>query len=375
MNAREAGAPPCGQSCDELRKVLQEAVALREHIQAVQRGSEVAQELVVKQFQEVDRVLSLLQSENALRKSLLDATDQMSIISADRNGLVSLFNRGAENILGYAAAEVTEHASLFSFHDAAEIAAVEQETGRRGIFALIALAQRGAVRGREWNYLTRDGTRVPVSLSISAVRDAEDQICGIVCSAIDISELKSTENALRASEARYRELSITDNLTQLFNVRHFYAQLEMETLRAKRYPHPLAVLVMDVDNFKSFNDSYGHPEGDRVLARLGEVIRSNLRNTDSGYRYGGEEFVVLLPETGLDGAGIVAERIRACFAAVEFTPRQGLIEHRTLSIGGAELAPGEDASGLVRRADAGTYEAKHGGKDRVVMVARPPAPS
>lgn len=359
---------PCAEPCAELLALRSESVELREYIHDVQRGSEVAQEMVIQQFQEVDRILTLLQSENALRKSLLDATDQLSIIYADRSGTVGLFNRGAENILGYSAAQVVGRRSLLEFHAPEELAAMERESGQSGVDGLIALARRGSMSRIEWSYVHASGRRIPINLSISAVRDQDEHVTGIVCSAMDITDIKATESALRASEARYREMSITDNLTQLYNARHFYAQLQDECERTRRYQRPLCVLVMDVDNFKSYNDTYGHLEGDRVLTRVGEIIRGCLRRTDSAYRYGGEEFVVLLPETALDSAAIVAERIRSRFALVVFEPRPGVFDRRTLSIGAAQLRADEQPTDLVRRADACAYQAKARGKNCVVLA-------
>ena len=115
-------------------------------------------------------------------------------------------------------------------------------------------------------------------------------------------ERKKAEEALRESEHRYQKLSIIDDLTQLYNSRHFYAQLEIEIERSNRYGQPLTLLMLDLDKFKDFNDKYGHVEGDYVLSQLGQVINRCLRDPDSAYRYGGEEFTIMLPmTTGNDG--------------------------------------------------------------------------
>ena len=118
---------------------------------------------------------------------------------------------------------------------------------------------------------------------------------------------------LRKSEQRFRELSITDDLTQLYNSRHFYHQLDEEIERTNRYRHPLSLLMLDLDNFKKYNDAFGHIAGDEVLATAGEILRDSLRKTDSAYRYGGEEFAILLPETKGEEALNFAERIRQAF--------------------------------------------------------------
>jgi len=102
---------------------------------------------------------------------------------------------------------------------------------------------------------------------------------------------------LRKSEQKYLELSTIDDLTQLYNSRHFYAQLENEIERSNRYEQPFTLMMMDLDKFKMFNDTYGHVEGDYVLSRVGQVIKLCLREIDSAYRYGGEEFTIILPMT------------------------------------------------------------------------------
>jgi diguanylate cyclase (GGDEF)-like protein len=181
----------------------------------------------------------------------------------------------------------------------------------------------------------------------------------------EIAEHTKTEEALRQSESRYMELSITDNLTGLYNQRHFYHLLQAEIERTERYGRPLALLLLDIDDFKHFNDTYGHMEGDRVLERIGATIQRCVRRTDWAFRYGGEEFTVFMPETEGDQAGIVAERIRAEFAAERFRPVPGREETKTVSIGIARYRPGEDMKDYINRADQSMYMAKRQGKDRV----------
>lgn len=181
-------------------------------------------------------------------------------------------------------------------------------------------------------------------------------------------EHKLAEEALRESENRYRELSIIDNLTQLYNSRHFYQQLKMEIDRVDRYGQPLTLLLLDLDNFKQFNDTYGHIEGDQVLSRLGQVIKRCLRQTDSAYRYGGEEFTILLPMTTSTDGAVTAERIRIEFKKENFFLLALLVGrnvHMTVSIGLAQYQPQEDMKAFVHRVDQLMYQAKENGKDRI----------
>lgn len=199
------------------------------------------------------------------------------------------------------------------------------------------------------------------------LRDPQGKVIGTVETLQDFTERHRTEAQLKESEARYRYLSITDNLTGLSNSRHFYDRLKIEIGRAIRYKHPLSLIMMDVDNFKHYNDTYGHLEGDKVLKELAEVIRNSPRVGDSGYRIGGEEFAVMLPDTDLENARLVAERLRASFAAVKFSPRFGVTTHCSVSIGVTDYRPYEKFTTLMRRCDAGCYEAKHQGKNCVIV--------
>jgi diguanylate cyclase (GGDEF)-like protein len=181
----------------------------------------------------------------------------------------------------------------------------------------------------------------------------------------EINEHKKTEDALRQSESRYMELSIKDDLTGLYNQRHFYHLLHAEIERAERYGRPLSLLLIDIDDFKQFNDTHGHMEGDRVLERIGATIQRCVRRTDWAFRYGGEEFTIFMPETLGDQAGVVAERIRTEFRAERFQPSPGREESKTVSIGIAQYQSGEELKEFISRADRNMYEAKRRGKDRL----------
>lgn len=184
--------------------------------------------------------------------------------------------------------------------------------------------------------------------------------------------LRLLRSELREANERLRELAIRDPLTSVFNRRHWHGLLDAELDRSCRYDHAVSLIIADVDRFKRINDRHGHVVGDRVLAAVAGAIAAGVRSHDAVGRFGGEEFVVLLPETALGEALTVAERLRSAVSALAFEDPKGL-EVR-LSLGVAEgrgiAAAGADA--FVAAADDALYEAKRNGRDRVV-AARPVA--
>ena len=164
---------------------------------------------------------------------------------------------------------------------------------------------------------------------------------------------------------KLEKLAITDGLTKLYNLRHFYSQLEIEIDRCNRYGHHLALLLLDIDHFKVYNDTYGHLEGDKVLIRLGQIINSCLRTMDSAYRYGGEEFTIILPETTGDEATNVAGRLKTAVELECFLPEPGKIYAITISIGVTEYHDDEKISDFILRADKAMYKSKATGRNRI----------
>ncbi|NJL60036.1 MAG: GNAT family N-acetyltransferase, partial [Desulfobacteraceae bacterium] len=172
----------------------------------------------------------------------------------------------------------------------------------------------------------------------------------------------------RQMKKELHRLAITDGLTKLCNSRHFYKQLKIETERSARYGHPLSLLMLDIDYFKNYNDTYGHLEGDKVLSAMGRVIRGCLRTMDSAYRYGGEEFTVILPETDSQEAEVVADRIRKVIEKEIFEPKENLTAGITVSIGITEHKAKEELPTLIKRADKAMYESKQKGRNRITVL-------
>ncbi len=158
-----------------------------------------------------------------------------------------------------------------------------------------------------------------------------------------------------------------DPLTQLMNRRVLDERLEQEFARATRHRHPLACLMLDVDHFKMINDAYGHPVGDRILTRVGGVITTTIRKTDLAGRYGGEEFLVLVPETTGTGAQVLAERLRHAVASGGQDGTGLPVVTVSIGVASTELG-GPSAQDLLRRADEALYEAKKAGRDRVAIA-------
>jgi diguanylate cyclase (GGDEF)-like protein len=178
----------------------------------------------------------------------------------------------------------------------------------------------------------------------------------------EIKKRREIEKALIESEKKFRKLSITDELTGLFNIRYFFNQLKDEIQRADRYSNPLSIIFLDINDFKNYNDKYGHLEGDQVLKVVGKTIQSNIRGSDSAYRYGGDEFVGILPETREQGASIVAEKIKRIIGKHKFTPNPDTVVNVTVSVGVTEYKPMEGQEAFVKRADMNMYAFKNNKK-------------
>jgi diguanylate cyclase (GGDEF)-like protein len=157
----------------------------------------------------------------------------------------------------------------------------------------------------------------------------------------EIIKRRETEDALLESEKKFRKLSITDELTGLFNSRYFFDELKIEIERTERYAKPLSLVFVDINHFKNYNDKYGHLEGDQVLRKIGQTIQSCMRGPDSAYRYGGDEFVGILPETHQQGAAKVGERISKAVETLKFIPNPTTEVSMTVSVGVAEYTLGE----------------------------------
>ena len=170
-----------------------------------------------------------------------------------------------------------------------------------------------------------------------------------------------------------RDNSLHDSLTGCANRAHAIATLDNELRRARRTTHSLSIVMFDIDHFKTINDTYGHLCGDRLLSAVGQSLRQLLRSTDVACRYGGDEFLIILPDTPLPGAERVAAVLRHEIATLP-SPCEGAHAAVTASIGVARAVPCDDAMTLVARADEALYDAKHAGRDRVCVSPFPPDP-
>ena len=184
-------------------------------------------------------------------------------------------------------------------------------------------------------------------------------------------KIKKLQDELRAAKNHFKELSDTDPLTGLYNRRFFSEILESELQRARRLKSCVSLLVADIDHFKSVNDKYGHQVGDHVLVEVADCLRKGLRSYDVASRYGGEEFVLILPATPAEAGIEVAERLRRSVENMILeAPMEGPV---TVSIGISSFPDGEadDAYSLVRRADKALYRAKKNGRNRIASYHQP----
>lgn len=215
----------------------------------------------------------------------------------------------------------------------------------------------------EARFATRDGEEVPLLFNRGALRGSDGQITGFAVFLIDLRELKLTQEELRRSEERYRQLAYHDSLTGLFNTRHLYRALEDLTYHWRTSGIPFSLIFMDMDNFKTVVDTYGHLKGSQALAEVAATILACLEGPAFGVAYGGDEFVVVLP--GLDKAGAreVALRIQARMEATAYLSSRGLRVTLQASFGLASCPDdGTEQGVLMALADQAMFRVKARGK-------------
>lgn len=204
------------------------------------------------------------------------------------------------------------------------------------------------------------------------VKDENGQVNHVCVTLIDVTDTSIYQSQLIETRDRLDEASNRDGLTGVYNRRYLEQALAKEFARVKRYDETLSLIMLDIDHFKRVNDERGHLAGDEVIRRTAEILSNGIRESDTLGRYGGEEFAVLLPHTKLDGALVLAERLRKCVAAQPITFGNQSIPV-TISIGVAELHPDTPSyEQLIQDADTALYQSKDGGRNRVTAF-NPPA--
>lgn len=278
------------------------------------------------------------------------------IIRTDAEFNVRYFNAAAERLYGYSAEEVIgSPAAMFRPPERIEAMAPL-------LAELKAKRKSGSIRTIS---LHKSGRRIPTRLDISPLPGKQGDLSGWAAMCVDMTEQHLAEEELQ-------RLATTDALTGLANRRSFGDRAAQEISRARRYKRPLTIIMADIDRFKQINDANGHAAGDKVLSETAEIITHTLRSSsDFAARLGGEEFAVLLPECGREGAALLAERLRTAIAAMRISANGRDISIRC-SFGVSEWHPAEDTiETALQRADAALYAAKRGGRDQVVVSKRP----
>lgn len=287
----------------------------------------------------------------------------------DIDGKVIIWNAACERLTGVQAWEVLgtdNHWQAFYEDQRPTLADLVIEGSRRLATGTGQPARSGdadaSLGSQNWCDMPRVGRRRFLAADASPILDANGKLLAVVETLRDVTDEKRAQVALE-------QLATCDGLTGLANRRCFDNTLQAEWQRALRQQQPLSLLMVDVDNFKQYNDAYGHLGGDECLQRIAAAVANEMRTNDLVARYGGEEFAVILSNQSLKGAAIVAERIR-CRVEQLHLPNLGSQPHVvTVSIGAATALPSHDTdpSQLVATADSALYRAKHMGRNRISL--------
>ncbi len=284
------------------------------------------------------------------------------VIAINRHGVISVFNTSAEKLLGYSADQVIGKMNIRQIYPG--------DREARKVMRLMmdeSFTGPGRLEGYETHVLNSHREPVPIRLS-AAVLMKQGRYRGSVGFFHDMTRQK-------ALETRLLKQSITDDLSGLYNQRHFCVQVASEMIRAKRYGGELSLVCIDLDGFKQVNDKLGHLEGDQVVRQIGRVLRDGLRESDQAFRYGGDEFMLLLPNTTEEAACRLGDRIRQLFNSECRHSPESLNRGEvtvSMSIGVASCSGAEPVDFFVQRADMAMYRAKQAGGNCIKTFAVSP---
>ena len=274
-----------------------------------------------------------------------------AIVLTDQNGNIQYTNRKFLLLSGYTPEEVyMENPRILKSGEM-------PDAGYKKIWDLIS---SGKIWDGEFLNKKKSGDLYPVFASISPIFDNTGNIRQYLSIQNDINEIKGLQLKIEKQATR-------DYLTKLYNRRAFFNKMEIEIARSNRSGNAFSLIMIDIDYFKNINDSHGHKVGDFVLQDLAYILRINSRTEDICARFGGEEFIMILPETTLDKASILVERLREQVESHELCHEEHTINY-TLSIGITQWADGEKPEEAIARADANLYQAKQEGRNRIISI-------
>ena len=294
----------------------------------------------------------------------------VGVVVLDQDYSVEVWNTFMENRSGLSPAQVRKRSFFQLFPE------VDEDWFRHKVESVMTLGTPSFTIWEQRPYLLRFKNYQPITgledfmyqnttlLPLKRMNGSIEQVCLII---YDVTDVAINRRQLQAANAELQRLSSTDRLTGLYNRGHWEEMLRQDYARHRRYDSQAALVMFDIDHFKAINDTFGHQAGDAVIQQVAELIRENLRDSDVAGRYGGEEFVVLLPDTDEQGGLMFAERLRQAVETCEVWHEQQSIRF-TVSLGVADLsAPSSGYAQLIEWADSALYASKAAGRNCVTV--------
>lgn len=294
----------------------------------------------------------------------------VGVVVLDRQYNVEVWNSFMENHSGRSARDAAERSFFELFPE------VDEVWFRNKVENVVTLGTAAFTIWEQRPYLVRFKNYQPITgvedfmyqnttiLPLMATNSKIEHLCVII---YDVTSVAVNKRQLQSISDQFKHLSRTDRLTGLNNRGHWEEELKREHARHRRYGSNAALVIFDIDHFKKVNDSYGHQAGDTVIRSVAQVLREQLRDTDIAGRYGGEEFVVLLPDIDAAGGRIFAERLRTLVECLQIS-HDGQVIPFTISLGVADLSePSHDHQQIIQWADQALYNSKRNGRNQVTV--------
>lgn len=294
----------------------------------------------------------------------------VGVVVLDREYRVEVWNSFMENHSGRTARDASERSFFELFPE------VEESWLRRKVESVATLGTPAFTIWEQRPYLVRFKNYQPITgledfmyqnttiLPLQATNSKIEHLCLII---YDVTSVAVNKRQLQSMSDQFRHLSRTDRLTGLNNRGYWEEELKREYVRHRRYGSSASLVIFDIDHFKKVSDTYGHQAGDTVIQSLAKIVSEQIRDTDIAGRYGGEEFVVLLPDVDAAGGRVFAERLRGVVERLQIS-HEGQVIPFTVSLGVADLSePCHDHQQLIERADQALYGSKRNGRNQVTV--------